>query len=51
MIIELAWLKEEEEEEEEEDRRFGRLATYRSSTPAMVSGNANTLVAHENTRE
>ena len=38
-------------EEEEDDRRFGRLATYRCGTPAMVSGNANTLVAHENTRE
>ena len=50
VVIELAWLKEKKKEEEE-DRRFGRLATYRCGTPAMVSGNANTLVAHENTRE
>ena len=49
VVIELAWLKERRKKEE--DRRFGRLATYRCSTPAMVSGNANTLVAHENTRE
>ena len=40
-----------ERKKKEEDRRFGRLATYRCGTPAMVSGNANTLVAHENTRE
>ena len=50
VVIELAWLKERRKKEEE-DRRFGRLATYRCGTPAMVSGNANTLVAHENTRE
>ena len=49
-IIVLAWLKERKKEEEE-DRRFGRLATCRCGTPAMVSSNANDLVADENTRE
>ena len=47
-IIVLAWLKERKKEE---DRRFGRLATCRCGTPAMVSSNVNDLVADENTRE
>ena len=51
-IIVLAWLKERKKErKEEEDRRFGRLATCRCGTPAMVSSNVNDLVADENTRE
>ena len=41
----------ERKKKEEEDRRFGRLATCRCGTPAMVSSNANDLVADENTRE
>ena len=32
-------------------KRFGRLATCRCGTPAMVSSNANDLVADESTRE
>ena len=48
-IIVLAWLKERKKEEE--DRRFGRLATCRCGTPAMVSSNVDDLVADENTRE
>ena len=47
-IIVLAWLKERKKEE---DRRFGRLATCRCGTPAMVSSNVNDLVADENTQE
>ena len=47
-IIVLAWLKERKKEE---DRRFGRLATCRCGTPAMVSSNVDDLVADENTRE
>ena len=39
------------ERKKEEDRRFGRLATCRCGTPAMVSSNVNDLVADENTRE
>ena len=57
MIIELAWLKEEEErkkEEEErkkEDRRFGPFSDLPMWHSAMVSSNANSLFADENTRE
>ena len=49
-IIVLAWLKERKKERKK-DRRFGRLATCRCGTPAMVSSNVNDLVADENTRE
>ena len=38
----------EERKKKEEDRQFGRLATYRCGTPAMVS---NSLVADKNTRD
>ena len=48
-IIVLAWMKERKKEEK--DRRFGRLATCRCGTPAMVSSNVDDLVADENTRE
>ena len=53
MIIELAWLKEEEEEEErkKEDRRFGPFSDLPMWHSAMVSSNANSLFANENTRE
>ena len=50
-IIVLAWLIRKKERKKEEDRRFGRLATCRCGTPAMVSSNVNDLVADENTRE
>ena len=50
-IIVLAWLKERKKERKKEDRRFGRLATCRCGTPAMVSSNVKDLVADENTRE
>ena len=49
-IIVLAWRKERKRKKEEE-RRFGRLATCRCGTPAMVSSNVKDLVADENTRE
>ena len=39
------------ERKKEEDRRYGRLATCRCGTPAMVSSNVNDLVTDENTRE
>ena len=52
VIIELAWLKEEEEEEEEEeDRRFAPFSDLPMWHSAMVSSNANSLFADENTRE
>ena len=50
MIVELAWLKEEEERKKE-DRRFGPFSDLPMWHSAMVSSNANSLFADENTRE